>query len=304
MKPFLAAVLLACIIGVPASAAAQCVTQQTTIGATVNGVLRADDCADHNANGHDYYFDSYEFDGTAGQTIAITTNSQAVDTDLLLLLPDGSFLYDDDSGGGNNAKIPSEGSALMLPASGRYQLLVSSPVPVQTGPYTLTIGAQAAAQVTVIEFYNQILNHYFTTAYPSEAAGIDAGAAGPGWVRTGYTFQAYAGSVTGSPVCRFYGTPGRGPNSHFYTVNAQECSLVQTDPGWTLETNAAFSIQAPQFGTCPTGTQRIYRAFNNGALANNSNHRFTASPAAYQLMAAQGWALEGVVMCTTGSTSP
>ena len=35
--------------------------------------------------------------------------------------------------------------------------------------------------VTVTEFYHRDLDHYFMTASAEEAAGIDAGAAGPGW---------------------------------------------------------------------------------------------------------------------------
>jgi serine protease len=73
------------------------------------------------------------------------------------------------------------------------------------------------------------------TANAAEASGIDNGSAGPGWTRTGYTYPVYA-TLNGTlsdvmPVCRFYGTPGRGPNSHFFTLDAQECAAVQTDPG-------------------------------------------------------------------------
>lgn len=303
MKSLLRAVLLAAA-ALSSFSHAACVTQQISIGATVAGNLTSSACVDHNANGHDYYFDPYEFDGVAGQMITITSISAVIDPDLLLLLPDGSFLYDDDSGGGTNAMIPSQGGSLTLPVTGRYQLLASTAIPVQTGPYTLALAAQAAAPATVVEFFNTTLGHYFMTADPAEAAAIDNGAAGPGWRRTGYTFQAYPAGNVGSGVCRFYGTPGRGPNSHFYTINPGECDFVASDPGWTLETRQAFSLQPPQFGACPVGTQPVYRAYNNGAPFNNSNHRFTASPDAYQLMASQGWTPEGVVMCTPGSTAP
>jgi hypothetical protein len=42
-----------------------------------------------------------------------------------------------------------------------------------------------------------------------------------GWKRTGLTFQAIkAGeAVAGSvPICRFYGSPTKGLDSHFYSV--------------------------------------------------------------------------------------
>ena len=71
--------------------------------------------------------------------------------------------------------------------------------------------------MTVTEFKNVHLNHYFLTANPEEVAAIDAGKSGPGWIRTGHGFRAYS-STNGScggclPVSRFYGTPGIGPNS-------------------------------------------------------------------------------------------
>ena len=55
------------------------------------------------------------------------------------------------------------------------------------------------------------LDHYFITAFPEEAAALDAGVP-PGWKRTGYAFKAWqAGSGPGNDACRFFGTPGRGP---------------------------------------------------------------------------------------------
>jgi len=57
----------------------------------------------------------------------------------------------------------------------------------------------------VVEFYNTILKHYFVAAGEDEIAGIAAGAAGAGWLKTGYTFAS--GSAGGTPVCRFYGNP-------------------------------------------------------------------------------------------------
>ncbi|MEQ1743090.1 MAG: hypothetical protein ABL869_11425, partial [Candidatus Nitrotoga sp.] len=40
----------------------------------------------------------------------------------------------------------------------------------------------AEPTLTVVEFYNTTLRHYFITGDPVEASGIDAGAAGAGWV--------------------------------------------------------------------------------------------------------------------------
>ncbi len=154
------------------------------------------------------------------------------------------------------------------------------------------------------EFFNTNLNHYFVTAGLAEAQGIDSGSAGPGWARTGSSFRVYPQTTsTGVAVCRFYGTPGRGPNSHFYTANAGECEWVKTDPGWTFE-GLAFNTVVPSSGSCPSGFAPVYRAYNNRWAQNDSNHRFTTSATIYQQMIASGWAGEGVVMCSPSASAP
>ena len=44
--------------------------------------------------------------------------------------------------------------------------------------------------VDMIEFHNATLDHYFITAFPEEAAALDAGVP-PGWTRTGKSFKAW-----------------------------------------------------------------------------------------------------------------
>ncbi|CAG0970425.1 hypothetical protein BURK2_01248 [Burkholderiales bacterium] len=165
-------------------------------------------------------------------------------------------------------------------------------------------GASAAPSLQpVVEFYHGALNHYFLATDPREIAAVDAGAAGPGWSRTGLGFNAYAGTIgtTGAwsgvpPACRFYGTPGIGPNSHFYTVDPSECEAVKRDPGWTYE-GTAFYVFPPGNGPCGRGTVPIYRSYNQRFAQNDSNHRYTADAALYAQMQAQGWKGEGVVFC-------
>ncbi len=158
---------------------------------------------------------------------------------------------------------------------------------------------------TAVEWFNGITGHYFFTSGPEEVAIVDRGGAGPGWVRTGGEFGTYlhADDAPGlSPVCRFYGTPGIGPNSHFYTPNAQECALVKRDPGWTYE-GTAFYIQEAQNGTCPAGTTPVYRSYNNGAARNDSNHRYTVDATVFAKSSSFGYAPEGVAMCAPLSSA-
>ena len=170
----------------------------------------------------------------------------------------------------------------------------------------LVSGADATEPTAqVIEYYNATLGHYFMTGFPAEAAMLDAGIIVPGWVRTGVTWNAWASatdSPTAVPVCRFFGTPGVGPNSHFYTADPTECALVKQNPGWTFEA-IAFYIEPTVAGACPnTKTEPIYRSFHPGAQVSESNHRFLPDLTMWQKMAATS-ILEGVVMCSPLSSA-
>ena len=154
-----------------------------------------------------------------------------------------------------------------------------------------------AGETRVTEFYNGNLDHYFMTPYAAEANGILQGAAGPGWVRTEIDFNAWQdGAVTGGPVCRFYGTPGRGPNSHFFTADAGECAFVKLDPGWTFEGLTMRVIQAAG-GVCPLASIPVFRVYNNRFAQNSSNHRYTTSRSTREGMKSNGWLDEGTVFC-------
>ncbi len=149
----------------------------------------------------------------------------------------------------------------------------------------------------VYEFYNVDLRHYFRTGSALEAKLVNKGEAGPGWQDTQDYFYAWSEpSSELYPVCRFYGTPGIGPNSHFYTASPAECELVKRDPGWTYE-GIVFYAKLPNAGRCPAGAVPIYRAYNMRWMYNDSNHRYTANRTLYEQLVAQGWAAEGVALC-------
>jgi Repeat of unknown function (DUF5648) len=216
----------------------------------------------------------------------------------------------------------------LFPASYQFQTYASSTrcasvgMPVYVGVYTFdssvrgyATDSQAAAElcstglfvcsntpppasntVTVIEFYNTNNRHYFRTTSAQEAAGIDAGQAGAGWVRTGDTYTAYAaGTGTGNDVCRFYTF---GANSHFYTAAAAECNALKSpSSGWVYE-GLSYRIAIPNNnGSCAAGLKPVYRFFNNRQAFTDSNHRFSVSANNISLMQSQGWTYEGVAFC-------
>jgi uncharacterized protein YkwD len=173
--------------------------------------------------------------------------------------------------------------------------------------------AAAPPETEAVEFYNATNKHYFVTASAGEAIGIDNGAAGAGWTRTGRSFQVWTSKSTAAanaqPVCRFYSP---GANSHFYTPDAMECAwLKQLEArersanaasgapvqGWIYE-GIAFFTQVPSGGACPAGTADMLRAYNNGFTSGEgSNHRFVDDPALAQLMVDRSWTAEGLTFC-------
>ena len=216
---------------------------------------------------------------------------------LYRLLPDDSF--DPSFGPGGAYALPGFSSVSALTLDGAGKLLVAGQDPSSAILMRFALSAQAGS-VPVQEYFNVNLGHYFVTAGTGEIATIESGGAGPGWQRTGYGFRAYvteSGIPVGtSPVCRFYGTPGVGPNSHFYTVDPIECAAVKRDPGWTYE-GVAFHLYTPQNGACAAGLRPVYRAYNNRHAQHDSNHRYVTDAALLQPLQAMGWAMEGIVFC-------
>jgi Divergent InlB B-repeat domain len=153
----------------------------------------------------------------------------------------------------------------------------------------------------MIEFYNCDSKHFFYTRDPNEASSIDNGGAGAGWQRTGLSFDVESANGRNTGVCRFYGHPTIGPNSHFFTLEGSECEGLKSlamstpygQPRWNYE-GTAFGAYPVTASSCPSGTNALYRYYNNRGAQNDSNHRF--STVVFN-MNASGWTPEGVVMC-------
>jgi hypothetical protein len=166
----------------------------------------------------------------------------------------------------------------------------------------------APTTVPIVEFYNAALDHYFITANPQEMSDLDNGVHA-GWARTGQSFNGYGISSTGDtdrrPVCREYGSPAAGLDSHFYSASPDEClaTLVNNSGNvasqgwlssatWILEAPEVFQMDLPDpiTGACPAGGVPVYRTFNQRA---DANHRYTTSIAIRDQMVAKGGVAEG-----------
>ena len=172
----------------------------------------------------------------------------------------------------------------------------------------MTIPAGPVPKVAMaIEYYHAGLDHYFVTADPSEINALDDGRM-TGWQRTGMGFNVVAAddatAAAATPVCRYYGLPGAGLDTHFYSASPDECAAVaQNWPmQWVLESSNVFRVYMPDpaAGACPPGTQPVYRTWNTRM---DSNHRYTMDGMVQDTMMNRGNVPEGygnpaVAMCS------
>ena len=162
------------------------------------------------------------------------------------------------------------------------------------------------APLTAVEYHWPSADHYFVTADPREIAALDAGLF-PGWIRTGQTFEVLpsATPLSGSlsQVCRFYGKPEAGLDSHFYSASLAECQAVvdRFSGAWVYESGNVFVAYLPDAatGNCPLNTTPLYRVYDN---RSDVNHRYTPSIDTRSRMINAGWVPEGyglnaVAMC-------
>lgn len=172
-------------------------------------------------------------------------------------------------------------------------------VTMPTGPMPLVRRA--------IEYFHAGLGHYFTTANPAEIDMLDSGRLA-GWQRTGMSFNVLDAAADTSgravPVCRYYGNPVYGLDTHFYSGAPDQCAAVQRlwPDRWTLESDDVFQVYMPDSmtGACPSGSLPVYRTWNQ---RSDTNHRYTMDVRVQATMMAAGFAAEGygsppVAMCT------
>ncbi|MET0623611.1 MAG: FG-GAP-like repeat-containing protein, partial [Pyrinomonadaceae bacterium] len=124
-----------------------CTSSPISFGQTVNGTLQSTDCNFSDGS----LYDTYTFNGTAGQSVIISMNSSAFDTYLFLLSPAGAVLASDDDGGsGTNSRIPSGTGGFTLPTTGTYRILANSFAPNTTGAYQLRLDLNVSCPQTPI----------------------------------------------------------------------------------------------------------------------------------------------------------
>jgi hypothetical protein len=180
-------------------------------------------------------------------------------------------------------------------------LLLAAGIPASSHGASLSVPSgpprdASVATVQLVEFYHAGLDHYFVSASATEVAALDQGTM-QGWRRTGASFTVLSPNAAASgamPVCRFYGLPQAGLDSHFYSGAPDECAAVAMKfaASWLLESPDVFQVWLPDAstGACPAGTVPIYRLFNN---RSDANHRYTDNETTRQQMLSRGFVSEG-----------
>jgi hypothetical protein len=187
---------------------------------------------------------------------------------------------------------------LIIGSSGPLSAVIVYDVWSFPDPVVLGSTPPTSATVSVVEYHDAALGHYFMTPLPQEIALCDAGEAPcTGWVPTGGTFEAYpAGGEPADSVaaCRFYNDSYAHTSSHFYASVGGVCEdTLRLFPDWHLETANLFATHLPTAdGSCSDGFVPVFRLYNNG-MGGAPNHRFTTDAAVRSQMLDAGWIPEG-----------
>jgi hypothetical protein len=152
---------------------------------------------------------------------------------------------------------------------------------------------------SAVEYHHAGLDHYFYTSDPDEMRGLDEGTGARGWRRTGKSFTVLL--MPGCPPARveqaayrFLGRPGVGPASHFFTVDREECRIVEKSASWQYEGATFFAAPVNARGECDSNTRPLHRLWKP---FGESSHRFTPEPEVVAGMVLQGWVHDGPAMC-------
>lgn len=194
-----------------------------------------------------------------------------------------------------------------VPGSFQYKATVATPIGESKAFVTFYNQPvhSALPSYPVVEFVRYLPNgqpHFFMTGIQHEMVKLDDTS---DWMRTGAVFMTFppgSNRPGTSGVCRYYGLPAAGLDSHFFSASRDECNAVRERfaYAWKVEAGNVFEVYLPnqESGACPVGTTPLHRAYNNQP---DANHRY-ARTAEVALAGGPLWTLEGygtdaIVMC-------
>ena len=151
-------------------------------------------------------------------------------------------------------------------------------------------GPQSPGTVAVIEYVNASVGDCFITAAPDEINfGSTVGKLPDGRHRVPVQ-RFFRLQRRVAPVCCFFSAAFGPKSTHFYSPFFSECTMMQANPNWSLETTNAFDIGLP-VGTgesCASGFNPVYRLYNN-SKGGVPNHRYTTNLIVREQMIGDGY---------------
>lgn len=220
-----------------------CTSSSISFGQTVNGTLSTSDCASEGK-----YYDTFTFNGTAGQQIAVSQNSAAFDTYLSLLNSNGQIIaQNDDGGGGTNSRIPETSGFFTLPSTGSYTIRTSSFLAGAAGTYSVNLST-SGCPITAIS-PGQTLNGSLTTSdcvFPNTSRYADI-----------YSFNGFAGQRIAVSM------NSSAFDTYLFLVNSNNQILAENDGGGG--TNSRIPANSGFFTLPAAGTYSLWASsFSDG----------------------------------------
>jgi hypothetical protein len=214
-----------------------CPATPITIGQTINGSLTTSDCIFPDTT---RYADVYDFNGTAGQKIAVSMNSTQFDTYLYLVNSSNQILAEDDDGGdGTNSRIPAVSGFFTLPATGTYSIWATSFGEGATGSYSISLITDGGGSCPTVS----------TLSPTSGAVGSTVTITGSNF--TGVTAVRFSNNITASFTTnsntQITATIPAGAVSGPLTISKTGCADVQTQ-SFTVITCPTVSTLSPTSG--------------------------------------------------------
>jgi len=137
-----------------------------------------------------------------------------------------------------------------------------------------------------VEYFDADAGLFFHTADATEKRLVDDGIYGQEWQRSESYFRVWTSPAEGRvAMCRFFDFADHPATPHLY-VYGDDCASARASGTWSFQT-IAYYVAEPTNGTCPEGTDALFRMYQPGKSGGPS-YRYTTEPAARAELIARG----------------
>jgi YVTN family beta-propeller protein len=155
-----------------------------------------------------------------------------------------------------------------------------------------------------VEYAATFAEQYFHTADATERRLLDDGILGTAWQKTENYWRVWTVPASNRiPVCRFasYSSTSGASQIHAY---GSECAALKATLGADYEMVAYYVAMPASDGSCPSGTEALFRLASRDTADGVQRYRLTPDPAARDAMVAKGWVAEGFGAARTFACTP